>query len=266
MLPEISGDIRLSIGDRLRYLWRNSVRNLQSLWQGPATRSFHCTAGIALRICGQSPSRYLTEAFIATRLPRLLPTADTVEILEIGCGSGSMASRLERLGYRGNYVGVDVRDRFRPATGAISQTFVCSDAHDFVPGKPIDLLISVSALEHIPRDADLIQRLSRHMAPAGVQLHFVPASAGLIAYLWHGYRQYSPVALAERFGPQADIIRLGGFASLILHVVVISPEMLFGRFIRSLAPGLYAKLLRAALTADRALPFCPTAYAVVRRH
>lgn len=266
MLTEISGDIRLSIADRLRYLWRNGIRSLLSLGRGPATRPFHCSAGMLTPVSTQSPSRYLTEAFIATELPRLLPTDRPIEVLEIGCGSGSMAARLEKLGYNGAYAGVDIRDRFRPTARAFSQTFVCGDAHDIMPRKAIDLMISVSALEHIPRDAELIHRLSRHMGAGGVQLHFVPARAGLITYLWHGYRQYSPSDLAERFGAQAEIIRLGGFASFVLHLVLIAPEMLFGRFVRARAPALYAMLLRAALTADRALPVCPTAYAVIKRH
>ena len=233
MTHEISGDVRLSTSDRLRYLWRNAHRNLSSLGRGPTTRPFRPQVDAIPSIGGQSPSRYLTEAFIATELARLLPPTGPVEVLEIGCGSGSMAARLERVGYHGRYVGADISNRFKMDTGPLERIFYHGDANDVEPRDPINLLISVSALEHIPNDTALICRLSGYME-RGIQLHFVPARAALATYLWHGYRQYSPADLAERFGA-TEIIRLGGFGSFLLHLIVITPEMLFGRFV--LCPG-----------------------------
>jgi hypothetical protein len=95
----------------------------------------------------------------------------------------------------------------------------------------------------------------------------VPSAASLAAYLWHGYRQYTPASLAERFGQRAEIVRIGGLASLLLHIVFITaPEIALRRSLRESVPGLYRTCLRAALRVDRVLPFCPTAYAVVRHH
>jgi hypothetical protein len=146
-------------------------------------------------------------------------------------------------------------------------TFLRTDAHAFTPARPIDLLVSVSALEHIARDRELIRRLSAHMAPGGLEVHAVPAGSGLIAYLWHGYRQYTPSMLAERFGSERmEIFRLGGFGSFLLHVALITPEIFVRRFVRARAPGVYRAFLRAALAIDRVLPCCATAYVVVRRH
>lgn len=266
---EISGDIRLSLGDRLRYLWRNAVRNLSSLGRGPATRRFTPPASSLESITAQSPSRLLTEACFASILTRTLPAGRPIEVLEIGCGSGSMAGRLARLGYRGNYVGIDVDDRFRRelTEGFGTASFVHTDAHLYQPPHPVDLIVSVSALEHIPRDAELIRRLPGYMAPGGLELHAVPAGPALIAYLWHGYRQYTPAALSARFGSErTEIIRLGGLGSFLLHVLVITPEIFVRRFVRARAPGFYRLLLRGALTLDRVLPFCPTGYVVVRSH
>jgi SAM-dependent methyltransferase len=264
--PEISGDVRLSIADRFRYLWRNGARNLSSLGGGPPTQRFHWPSAALPPILGQSPSRYLTELFLATELPCVLPPVRPISVVEIGCGSGSMASRLEGLGYGGSYLGIDIENRFISSRGTLARTFLQADAHDLVPQHPIDLLISVSALEHIARDTDLVRRLSGHMAPGGVQLHFVPAPAALLAYLWHGYRQYSPVDISERFGPSTRIVRLGGVGTTLLHLLAITPEIFVGRFVRARSARLYAVLLRGALALDRLLPFFPTAYAVVRRH
>jgi SAM-dependent methyltransferase len=267
---EISGDVALSGADRVRYLWRNACRNLRALGQGPSTRAFHPDLAQARRLmAGQSPGRLAAELFFASELPRLLPPG-RIEVVEIGCGSGRMAESLARLGYGGRYTGVDIRDRFRrdhPADFPFEVRYRQVDAHLFAPLHPLDLMISHSTLEHVPRDWDLLARFSGLFKPGGVELHVVPSGASLAAYLWHGFRQYTPAALTARFGPRIEIVRIGGFGSLMLHVACITvPEMLLRRSLRRAAPGFYRLLLRAALRLDRVMPFCPTAYAVIRRH
>ena len=267
---EICGDLRLSAGDRLRYLWRNACRNLATLGRGPKTRAFRpdFTRADAV-MTGQSPGRLQTELFIESELPKLLPPRP-IEVLEIGCGAGTMSHRLARLGYSGRYTGVDVQDRFRrdhPSGFAFEIDFHLIDAHVFVPPRPVELLFSNSTLEHVPNDRKLIERLPQFFAPGGIEVHVVPSGASLAGYLWHGYRQYTPAALAERFGDGVEIVRIGGLASLLLHMVFITgPDMLLRRSLRKAVPGVYRACLRAALRIDRIVPFCPTAYAVIRRH
>lgn len=270
MNQELSGDVRLSAGDRLRYLWRNALRNLGALGRGPRTHAFFPDLEKAQRIAiGQSPGRLLTELFIQSELPKLLPPRP-LDVVEIGCGSGSMARRLAGLGYSGRYTGVDIVDRFRHdqiAGVPFEIEFFCIDAHEFRPRRGVDLMISVSALEHIPADAAVIARFREFLNPGGLELHVVPSGAGLAAYLWHGFRQYTPASLAGRFGDRIEVVRLGGFGSFLLHIAMITlPEMIFGKSVRKAAPRLYSTLLAVSLRIDRMLPVCPTAYAIIRRH
>ena len=87
---EICGDLRLSAADRLRYLFRNACRNLSSLGRGPKTRAFRPDLRRAdAAMSGQSPGRLQTELFIESELPKLLPPRP-LEVLEIGCGAGTM--------------------------------------------------------------------------------------------------------------------------------------------------------------------------------
>lgn len=267
---EICGDGAMSTGDRFRYLWQNACRNMASFGCGPATRPFYPDLHRARSaMSGQSPSRLVTELFIESELPKLLPPR-SMAVLEIGCGVGAMARRLARLGYRGSYTGVDIQDRFRrdyPSGFPFEVDFRQIDAHEFSPNQQIDFMISVSTLEHIPRDSELISRFPSFFNPGGLELHVVPGGSSLLPYLWHGFRQYTPAALAARFGLGIDIIRLGGLGSYLLHVIVITgPEMFFRRSLRNVMPGLYSRLLRAALRLDRVFPIYPTAYAVIRRH
>jgi SAM-dependent methyltransferase len=266
MAEEISGDQRLPFWQALTYLFRNAGRVLSSLGSGPRSTPFFPAAQSIATFSTQSPSRLLTEAFLSERLADVAPKGK-LNILEIGCGSGFMARRMSDVGISGTYLGLDIGNRFvATSTPNVTANFWQGDAHAFdTTPKSIDLLFSFSALEHIPNDGALIRKFEAFMRPGGVEIHIVPAGASLFAYLWHGYRQYTPLMLGERF-PGADIIRLGGLASLVLHMLVITPEMAFGKFLRARFGGTYRILLRAALRGDRLLRFCPTSFVVVRRH
>lgn len=270
MTIELCGDVPLSTRDRLRYLWRNALRNVSAIGQRSASRSFRPDLAHAhSAMIGQSPGRLMSELFIEQELPILLPPR-RIEMLEIGCGSGSMSRRLARLGYGGRYTGVDIQDRFVRADTAdfpFDTEFVQSDARAFQPARPIDLMVSVSTLEHIPDDAALISRFRSFFKPGGIELHLVPSGASLAVYLLHGYRQYTPAALAKLFGENVEIVRLGGLASFLVHIgFITAPDLIFRSSLRSKMPAAYSAALRFALRADRLLPICPTAYAVIRRH
>jgi SAM-dependent methyltransferase len=263
MAAEISGDGGMTVAQRLRYVAFNLARNLGRRAAVPPRRSY-CTGRLPRTPATASPGRVLTEAFLGRELPRLLPSRD-IRVLEIGCGSGSLTRLLAEFGYRGSYVGVDVTDRFdRSAQSGFRREFVRSDAHRFEPEGQFDLIVSVSALEHIPDDRDLIQRLSGFVAPGGLQLHFLPSAWGLPVYLWHGYRQYSQAALGERFDAgRATVYSLGGVASFLLHFTFITlGEMMAPLRLRQRLPRLYGSLLDGSLRLDRWLPACATMVAV----
>lgn len=259
---EISGDSRLTMRQRLRYLAFNLGRNLK----------FGKCAAKRLRFCAQrllrtpstaSPGRALTEAFLHSQLPKMLPPRK-LRVLEIGCGSGNLTKLLAEAGYSGSYVGVDIADRFNhTAQPGFKREFVLADAHRFEPDGKFDLVVSVSALEHIADDRQLIQKLGGHLAQGGVQVHFVPSGWGLPAYLWHGYRQYTTISLAERFGSQqTSIFAMGGAASFVLHFLFITVgEILLRLRLRQRFPGLYGQMLNGCLAFDRLVPVCGTMYA-----
>ncbi len=266
-MDEICGDGRLSFGKRIQYLLRNAVSNLLARGPRPNTERFYSlpqatTAGIA------SPSRALTEAFLISRLPELLPIG-TIRVLEIGCGSGRLCRILAELGYSGEYVGIDIDDRNENSEIPEFQTsFWLGDAHNFTPnGQVFDLIISISVLEHVPRDAKLIDKSSLWLSPGGLELHFLPSGWGLLAYLWHGWRQYPLRRVGQRFGDQAVAYPLGGLASFLLHVCFITiGEMLLHIQVRKNFPRLYGYLLRKSLVLDRYLPNVPTMYVVRRQY
>lgn len=266
MRPEISGDIPLSITERLQYLLSNVAKNVRGA--APAVRRQAFRSARLARTPGPvSPGRALAEAFLHDRLPALLAPGP-VRVMEIGCGSGNLSIILSQAGYSGRYVGVDIGDRFSEvSTPGFSKTFVRADIHQYQPDETFDLVMSVSALEHIPDDARLTRRLDRLVAPGGLQVHLVPSAWGLPVYLWHGYRQYTLASLAVRFEPRdLTVFALGGGASFLLHFVVITiGEMLLGFRLRRRFRRVYRAMLDGCLWLDRFAPVCATTYAVCVR-
>lgn len=263
MLAEISGDGRMTLGQRLRYLACNLSRNLRA-GKIEAERLRFCAGRLSRTPLSASPSRALTEAFLRTQLPALFPL-HSLRVLEIGCGSGSLTRLLAESGYSGSYVGVDVVDRFDHATQlGFQRDFVLGDAHCFESDIKFDLVISISALEHIPEDGQLIKRLSGFVVPGGLQIHFVPSGWALPAYLWHGYRQYTMASLDERFTlRRTTVFAMGGAASFMLHFLFITVgEMLLPLRLRQRLPRLYGRMLDGCLQFDRLVPACATMYAV----
>ena len=264
---EINGDDRLVLADRLTYLGQNLWRNLAGGTAPLAMRRWHPPPGIPLD--NFSPGRCLIEAFIRHQLPSLLGLGE-ISVLDVGCGSGRTSALLAGAGYRGRYTGVDMDNRFAAdkwARGPFETRFIQGNAHDLIGEEPFDLILSISALEHIPDDARLIARFDGMLSPGGVQVHFLPAPAGLLVYLWHGYRQYGARAIAERFGAEGtQVYRMGGLASFLLHLLVITgPEILFSLSPRKRWPRWYAFKLGLCLRLDAWMPLLPVCHVVCKR-
>jgi 2-polyprenyl-3-methyl-5-hydroxy-6-metoxy-1,4-benzoquinol methylase len=268
---EINGDLPMPAPWRIRYIARNVWRNVRTAahpvalqkWVLPRQALADPNMGTA------SPARVLAEAFIIHELPNIT-AARRIRVLDIGCGSGRMSDLLGKAGFTGHYVGVDLQNRFAGARwqgGAFTTEFIEGDAHSLDLPRGFDLIISNSALEHIPDDSRLIARLQTLLAPDGLQVHLVPSTWALFLYLWHGYRQYGRAAIAARFpGSLLQIYKLGGGACFLVHFMLITvPEMLFRQSLRKRMPGLYAAVLRGALRVDPLVPFMPSGYAVICR-
>jgi len=228
-------------------------------------KSFRCyKIGISPKTA--SPGRCLVEKFIHLELPKILQTQH-VDVLEIGCGSGSLLRLLEDGGFLGTYTGIDIENRFHhPQQSSFVTKFIQGDAHNLQTDQKFNLIISNSALEHIADDKKLLIALMKKIKKGGYSVHFVPTGWALFAYLWHGYRQYTLSSLAERFAPNiTSVYALGGMFSWGLHICLITAsEVFFRTNIRRKLPTYYHRLLTEANNLDRYMPCCPLMYAVVQ--
>jgi len=265
---EISGDGKMSVADRLRYLWRNALRNMRPRRRSLRAEAYHPDT-ITDAWAMASPSRALTLSFLETKLSAVQPKTN-LRVLDIGCGSGFMSDTLAALGYQGVYTGIDIGDRFRTNVAhpdAFKRSFVNADAHTFQADEPYDLIISFSALEHIPEDPKLIAHLDTVLSEDGTHLHIVPAAWGLPLYLWHGFRQYSLADIEQRFGAtDVKVYALGGLFSFMLHFCFVTVlEMLLRLPVRQKLRRPYMALHRACHRLDRIAPIAPSAYVVCKK-
>lgn len=218
MTGEICGDVPLTPRQRVLYLAGNLVRNLAGF--APLLASLACPG--TPRAGAMSPLRMCTDHFLTEVLPAI-EARRVVDVPGIGYGSGSLCRRLAHHGFSGRYTGLDMADRFDHAfVPGFEKRFVRADAMTWQPDAAYDLVISVSALEHIADDRALGARIRTWLRPGGRQVHVVPAGWALPLYPWHSYRQYSRRASAGRFPLSAGVNRLGGVMGFLVHSVIIT--------------------------------------------
>jgi len=208
------GDIPRSPGDKFHYIIFNFLRGIagyarmsQRYWQaGDLPEGGEATPG------RQYLNQYLNQ-FLAQQIPRRIP-AGPIDVLDIGCGSGYVSKLLSDAGYRGRYVGVDIKEHedFGTYTGAsnFESAFVESGIERFESGASFDLILSITAPEHIPDDAAVVAKCRSLLKEGGYQVHAVPTFWALFLYIAH----YTPKRVKRLFGRSPyQAYRLGGSPS-----------------------------------------------------
>ena len=145
---------------------------------------------------------------LAVLAAHLAPAPDgrTRQILDLGCGTGTMLGHLRRFG---EAEGVDADERavgFCHARGEDRVQLLESQAFPF-PDDSFDLLTALDVLEHIEDDRGALREVARVLRPGGTFLATVPA----YRWMWgaqdeisHHFRRYSADELKRKI-PEAGL-------------------------------------------------------------
>lgn len=269
----LNGDHALSSDDRRAYLKFHAARNranaLRSGREGVRTRA----AAVWIRSDGSlaSPARLAMDAFVqrtASGFARYWGGRE-IRVLDIGCGSGYACGLLEAAGLRGEYIGVDHAPHpgFEKITSAaFARRRIITDILelDAEGVGPVDLLLSMTALEHFEDDAAALRTARGALGAGAGEIHIVPAEDGLRLWETHGWRQYAP-ACVRALCPGAEIFRIGGAASGLIHERAITRPGRRQIDWRSRRPRVYRVLRGVSLALDPLFGCRPASlYAAVR--
>lgn len=268
----LNGDARLSSDERQCYLKFHRERNRRNshLSRVERVKVAPMPCPVAETDSLASPSRVAMDSFVrwaGTRMAAWFGDR-AVRVLDIGCGNGYARELLTRAGLYGEYVGVDHAEH--PGFGAFdcaafAPRLIVGDVHALEPGDvgPVDLLISMTALEHFEDDLAALARARRLLAPGAAELHVVPAERGLRLWGCHGWRQYSPRCV-QRVCPRARIYAISGAVSAWVHELMITRPDRCGKDGRKQRPRVYRTLRRWSHPLDRMLSNRPASlYAAV---
>jgi trans-aconitate 2-methyltransferase len=109
------------------------------------------------------------------------PEPDTVA--DLGCGPGDGTASLREFWPSARITGVDHSPRMLAAADRYAVPgklgFELADVRDWTPAEPLDVLLSGSALQCIPRHTELFARYVRLLKPTGWFAFQVPADNGV---------------------------------------------------------------------------------------
>lgn len=260
-MKEISGDIKLSKIDQIKYILFNFFRGFWGFRIKLDTKFWHPQK---LDLNTDSPGRQYLNSFLNDFFSKKI-TNKNISVLDIGCGTGYVRSILENLGYEGEYLGIDVfkESKFSYDSNKFKISFIQKPIEDLDVENRFDLVISNTSFEHIKDDVAAGKQAQKFTKEDGIQLHIVPAFWSLPIYLLHGYRQYSPERIHKVFPIDKEVYRLGGVFTFFLYFFLLTiPERLTGKMIFR-KTSLYPKFLGFANKMDKFLPFMSTFYIVV---
>lgn len=199
----------------------------------------------ALTDIKSSPSRKLSDLFLLN-LPweKIKLELGMINILDIGCGSGDLGSKLQVYSCDNinNYTGVDIQKS--------ENWYKLAEKHGNFQFYQLDFskisehilnennfIITQSAIEHFNQDLVFFEQIRKHLQNSSknfIQIHLFPSSACIWLYPFHGVRQYTPrtvskITMLLNDSSYSVLFKLGGKWCNSLHWQFITKPLYIQR-------------------------------------
>ncbi|MFI9720614.1 trans-aconitate 2-methyltransferase [Streptomyces sp. NPDC052396] len=121
---------------------------------------------------------------LLARVPELPAHGRPARIADLGCGAGNVTALLAERWPQAHITGLDnspemlnaARPFAGPTAGGGRIDFGHADAADWVPGEPLDLIVSNALLQWVPDHADSFPAWTKALTPGGVFAFQVPGN------------------------------------------------------------------------------------------
>jgi SAM-dependent methyltransferase len=190
-----------------------------------------------------SPARGLTELFLLNINWRAVQSElGDLNVFDTGCGSGRYGLMLAHITKSVlTYFGIDTiahdqwRERQEENNYLSFKQISSDDIFDSIP-ENTNFFFTNSSMEHIENDLKYFRQIKAFIDKTKnntIQIHFLPSSACLWLYLWHGIRQYTPRTVSkiiDLFGHNCSysiLYSLGGNSCNRLHYRFITKPLLW---------------------------------------
>ena len=243
----INGDKDLGILEKILFIsqcitngWKGTVKNL--LVKNVRLTSYEKMHGFG------TPSRRLSNMLWNTVNWEYLSSQliDGVKILDLGCGSGNYGIYFKKVinKHFSSYTGIDINKKENFPEEFIFIKDKGENAFKYIEDQ--NCITSQSALEHFEDDIKTLSLVTKRLISTGkpfIQIHIVPASAGLFLWLWHGRRYYSKrnlgyisQILLNHYDVQSCVVPIGSLRCFISHLTLIT---LFRKIISLCKKGIF---------------------------
>lgn len=140
---------------------------------------------------------------LASWISHLIGGADK-KVLELGCGSGSLLTAFQDLGFR-DLSGADFGDAVAPLLASRGIRFRRANIEaEFPFAERFDAVIMVNVIEHLLDPTGMLHRIREHLAPGGIVILITPNAEALdlavFGRFWSGFHAPRHTVLFTRRG------------------------------------------------------------------
>jgi 2-polyprenyl-3-methyl-5-hydroxy-6-metoxy-1,4-benzoquinol methylase len=132
--------------------------------------------------------------------PLLPPSAR--RILDVGCGAGNTLAWLQTLYPAAHTIGLEYNEELRPQLAANAHEHYVLDIDKGIPPlEPVDLLLCLDVLEHLPDPGAVLAKLAKLLSPGGVVIVSLPNIAHFsvsLPLMLEGKFSYTDAGILDR--------------------------------------------------------------------
>jgi ubiquinone/menaquinone biosynthesis C-methylase UbiE len=263
---QINGDnTSLSYFDKLKYLTFHFLIYFKSVFQNSELTTTKINVNNSALSKNNSPIRDSIDSFFNDFFKKY--PNNNISVLDIGCGSGYVFQKLTENHFSGKYIGLDIKlhsDFKKLSSEIMTKEFIEGSAENIDINDKFDLIISVTALEHIEDDKLALNNIQSFLKPKGEQVHVLPAGSTIFLYLLHGWRQYNLGMIHQLFKKEVFITvhESGGPLTFLFHFLFITIFRMLGIDYKKINIFFYS-IKKLVVRLDNYLKIFPSLYVVV---